>query len=167
LIRVKFSAICGTDLHIYQWDNWAAGVGIKVPGISGHECVGEVVELGLGVASLTVGDRVSVETHIPCGKCQLCQTGKQHICENVRLFGLHIDGCFAEWTVVPEVCVRKIPDSIPDEVAAIMEPLGVGVHAAQVSDLRGKKVAVLVAGPIGLYSACASLALGAESVYLS
>ena len=167
LIRIKLAAICGSDLHIYQWDDWAAGVGIKVPGISGHECVGEVVELGLGVTSFSVGDRVSVETHIPCGECELCQNGNQHICENLTYFGLHTDGCFAEWAVVPEVCLYKVPDSIPEEVAAILEPLGVGVHAAQIGDVKGKKVAVLGAGPIGLYSACASLALGAESVYLS
>ena len=167
LIRVKLSAICGTDLHIYEWNDWAAGVGIKVPGVSGHECVGEVVELGSGVTSFAVGDRVSVETHIPCGECELCLTGKQHICENLTYFGLHIDGCFAEWAVVPEVCLRKIPESIPEEIAAILEPLGVGVHAAQNGDVKGKRVAVLGAGPIGLYSACASLALGAESVYIS
>ncbi|WP_375088738.1 alcohol dehydrogenase catalytic domain-containing protein [Peribacillus sp. RS7] len=167
LIRVKLSAICGSDLHIYQWNNWAAGVGIKVPGISGHECVGEVVELGAGVTSFAVGDRVSVETHIPCGECELCLNGNQHICDNLTYFGLHIDGCFAEWALVPEVCLRKVPDFIPEKVAAILEPLGVGVHAAQVGDVQGKKVAVLGAGPIGLYSACASLALGAESVYIS
>lgn len=167
LIRIKLTTICGTDLHIYQWDNWAAEVGLKVPGISGHECVGEVVELGYGVTSFQAGDRVSVETHIPCGECELCQNGSQHICENLTYFGLHIDGCFAEWAVVPEVCLRKVPDSIPEEVAAILEPLGVGVHAAQVGNVQGKNVAVLGAGPIGLYSACASLALGADSVYIS
>ncbi|MGJ9459909.1 alcohol dehydrogenase catalytic domain-containing protein [Oceanobacillus sp. CF4.6] len=167
LISVKVSAICGSDLHIYQWDNWAKGVGIKVPGISGHECVGKVVGLGEGVTSFVVGDQVSVETHIPCGECELCLNGNQHICENLTYFGLHTDGCFAEWAVVPEVCLRKIPDSIPEEIGAILEPLGVGMHAAQVGDVQGKKVAVLGAGPIGLYSACASLALGAESVYIS
>ncbi|WP_413376695.1 alcohol dehydrogenase catalytic domain-containing protein [Alkalihalobacillus sp. 1P02AB] len=167
LIRIKLSAICGSDLHIYQWNDWAAGVGIKVPGIAGHECTGEVVELGLGVTSLVVGDRVSVETHIPCGECELCLNDNQHICENLTYFGLHTDGCFAEWAVVPEVCLRKIPDSIPEEIGAILEPLGVGVHAAQVGDVKGKRVVVLGAGPIGLYSACASQALEAESVYIS
>lgn len=167
LIQIKLSAICGSDLHIYQWDNWAQGVGLKVPGVSGHECFGEIVELGEGVTTYAVGDRVSVETHIPCGECELCLNGNQHICEHLTYFGMHTDGCFAEWAVVPEVCLFKVPDSIPDETAAILEPLGVGVHAAQVGEVRGKKVAVLGAGPIGLYSACASLALGAESVYIS
>ena len=167
LVKVKMAAICGSDLHIYQWDSWAAGMNLKVPGISGHECVAEVVELGDGVSSLKVGDRISVETHIPCEECDQCLNGAQHICENMQLFGLHIDGCFAEWVVVPEKCARKIPDVLSDKVGAIMEPLGVGVHAAQVANVKGKNVAILGAGPIGIFAACASLALGAKSVVIS
>jgi threonine 3-dehydrogenase len=167
LIRVKWASICGTDLHIYQWDRWAAQANLLVPGIMGHECVGEVVKLGKNVTTLSVGDRVSVETHIPCAACRLCLTGSQHICENLRLFGLHTNGCFAPFAAVPAVCARKVPADIPDEVAAVLEPLGVGVHAAEISQVKGKRVAVLGAGPIGLFSACASIALGAESVTIS
>lgn len=167
LVQVKMAAICGTDLHIYEWDDWAANMRMNIPGIVGHECVAEVVKLGEDVQSLEIGDRISIETHIPCGQCPLCKNGKQHICEDISLFSLDLDGCFAEYTVVPELCARKISDSISDQVAAIMEPIGVGVHAAQVSDVKGKKVVVLGAGPIGLFSACASLALGAESVMIS
>lgn len=167
LVRVKMAAICGTDLHIYEWDDWAANMRMNIPGVVGHECVAEVVKLGEDVQYLKVGDRISIETHIPCGQCSLCKNGNQHICENISLFSLDLDGCFAEYTVVPELCARKIPDSIPDQVAAIMEPIGVGVHAAQVSEVKGQKVVVLGAGPIGLFSACAALALGAESVMIS
>lgn len=167
LVRVKMAAICGTDIHIYEWDDWAANMRMNIPGIFGHECVAEIVELGEDVQSLKVGDRISIETHIPCGNCRLCKNGSQHICENITLFSFDVDGCFAEYTVVPELCARKIPDSIPDKVAAVMEPVGVGVHAAQVSNVKGKKVVVLGAGPIGLFSACAALALGAEAVKIS
>lgn len=167
LLSIKIASICGTDLHIYSWDNWAANANLLVPGVMGHECVAEVVQTGSQVTTLSAGDRVSVETHIPCGTCRLCLTGKQHICENLRLFGLHTNGCFAKFATIPAVCARKIPAGIPDEIAAVMEPLGVGVHTAEKSDVRGKRVAVLGAGPIGIFSACASHALGAETVSIS
>ncbi|MCK9918269.1 alcohol dehydrogenase catalytic domain-containing protein, partial [Microbacteriaceae bacterium K1510] len=167
LLRVKIAAICGTDLHIYAWDDWAANANLLVPGIMGHECIGEVVKVGREVTALAVGDRVSVETHIPCGSCRLCHSGRQHICENLRLFGLHTNGCFTTWTTVPAICARKVPAAITDEVGAVLEPLGVGVHAADISQVTDKRVAVLGAGPIGIFSACASLALGAESVCIS
>lgn len=167
LLRIKLASICGTDLHIYTWDQWAANANLLVPGIMGHECVGEVIKIGRSVTTLSVGDRISVETHIPCGDCRLCLTGRQHICENLRLFGLHTHGCFSKFAIIPAVCARKVPISISDEVAAVLEPLGVGVHAAQVSSVAGKRVAVLGAGPIGIFSACVSLALGAESVSIS
>ncbi|MGJ9385203.1 alcohol dehydrogenase catalytic domain-containing protein [Salipaludibacillus sp. CF4.18] len=167
LIKIKYSSICGSDLHVYKWDQWAKDVGIKVPGISGHECVGEVISIGNNVSNFDVGDRVSVETHIPCGECELCRDGKQHICENLLLFGLHKDGCFAEYTSVPEICLRKVPEGIPDKVAALLEPIGVGVHAAQKGNVSGKNIAVLGAGPIGVYSGCASLGFGAAAVSIS
>ncbi|MBP1934553.1 alcohol dehydrogenase catalytic domain-containing protein [Ammoniphilus resinae] len=167
LVRVKITAICGTDIHIFNWNKWAAGIGIKPGNILGHECVAEVVKLGEGVESLALGDRVCIETHIPCEDCSLCKNGNMHICENKRIFSLHTDGCFAEYAVVPAVCARKVPDFIPDDLASILEPLGVGVHAAQVGNVQGKRVVVLGAGPIGLFSACASLALGAHSVTIS
>ena len=167
LIRILYAAICGTDLQIYNWDKWAAEAGIQVPGISGHECAGKVVQTGTNTSSFKEGDLVSVESHIPCGECESCLSGKPHICDHLKYFGLHIDGCFAEWAVVPEVCLRKVPPSIPAEVAAVLEPLGVGVHAAQVGEVQGKTGAVLGSGPIGLYSACATQALEAEKVYIS
>jgi threonine 3-dehydrogenase len=167
LIKVKLAAICGTDQHVYQWDNWAANANLLIPGIIGHECVGEVVAVGEHVTTIGKGERISVETHIPCGTCHLCKNGKQHICENLRLFGLHTHGCFAEYAAVPSLCARKVPAAIDDETAAVLEPLGVGVHAAEVAQVKGKRVAVLGAGPIGIFSACASLALGADEVYIS
>ncbi|MED1204196.1 alcohol dehydrogenase catalytic domain-containing protein [Heyndrickxia acidicola] len=167
LISIKITALCGTDLHIYEWNNWAANANILIPGIMGHECVGEVVETGTHVTSLRKGDRVSVETHIPCGTCDLCLNGKEHICENLRLFGLHTNGCFADYAVVPEKCARKIPPEIPDEIASVLEPLGVGVHAAQKAEIKDKRVAILGAGPIGIFAASACNALGARSVTIS
>ncbi|MFS0645915.1 alcohol dehydrogenase catalytic domain-containing protein [Siminovitchia sp. 179-K 8D1 HS] len=167
LISIKIAAICGTDLHIYSWDPWAANTNLLVPGIIGHECVGEVVRVGKNVTSLSIGDRVCVETHIPCGDCRLCRTEKQNICENLRLFGLHTHGCFAQYAIVPSICARKIPSQIPDTIASVMEPLGVGVHAAQLAEVKGKRVTVLGAGPIGIFTACVTQALGAEAVYIS
>ncbi|MCL7749517.1 alcohol dehydrogenase catalytic domain-containing protein [Halalkalibacter alkaliphilus] len=167
LVQVKITAICGTDIHIFNWNDWAAGLGIEQGNVMGHECVAEVVKLGEGVTSLSVGDRVCIETHIPCRDCRLCHNGNMHICENETIFSVHTNGCFADYAVVPAICARKVPESIPDEIASIMEPVGVGVHAAQIGDVKGKNVVVLGAGPIGLFSACASLALGAKQVTIS
>jgi len=165
LVHVAAAAICGTDIHIYEWNAWAQGANLKVPGIIGHECSGEVVALGPGVVELAVGDHVSVETHIPCGKCYQCLTGNQHICANLKLFGLHTDGCFAEYAVVPVVVARRIPKEIPFETAAVFEPAGAALHGVERAAVAGAEVAVIGCGPIGLFAILFARVLGASRIF--
>jgi threonine 3-dehydrogenase len=165
LVRVRAAAICGTDSHIYEWNPWAAAAGLKVPGIIGHECSGDVVQIGPGVSGLTVGDHVSVETHIPCGTCYQCQTGNQHICSNLKIFGLHTDGCFADYAVVPAVVARHVPGSIPWEQAALFEPAGVALHGVEKGAVGGCDVAVIGCGPIGLFAVLFARVMGAVRIF--
>ncbi|MDK2784408.1 MAG: threonine 3-dehydrogenase [Bacillota bacterium] len=161
IIRVRAAAICGTDVHIYEWNRWAENAGIKLPIILGHECAGDVVEVGSGVNNLATGDRVAVDTHIPCGTCRLCQTGRQHICQNLKLFGVHTEGCFAQYARVPAACVRRLPREIAYEIGALFEPLGTALRGAQALEPAGKTVAVIGCGPIGLFALASLRALGA------
>lgn len=165
LIKVAAAAICGTDIHIYEWNDWAANANLKVPGIIGHECGGEVVAVGPGVSSLAVGDRISVETHIACATCYQCLTGSQHICQRLKLFGLHTDGCFAEYAIVPEKVAWRLPAEIPWEQAALFEPAGVALHGVERVGVAGCDVAVVGCGPIGLYAVQMARALGAARVF--
>lgn len=165
LIKVAAAAICGTDIHIYEWNEWAANANLKVPGIIGHECGGEVVALGPGVTSLAMGDRIAVETHIACGSCYQCQTGSQHICQRLKLFGLHTDGCFAEYAIVPEGVAWRLPAEIPWEQAALFEPAGVALHGVERAGVAGCDVAVVGCGPIGLYAVQMARALGAGQIF--
>lgn len=167
LVKVKATAICGTDVHIYEWNKWAQGAVKSVPQIMGHEFSGEVVKIGSSVESLSVGDRVSGETHGPCGKCYQCLNGEQHICANMNLFGVHCDGCFAQYAVLTEICARKIPEEIPWEFGAMMEPLGTSVRAAQEVNPAGMRVAVIGAGPIGLGAITALKAMGACEIIVT
>jgi threonine 3-dehydrogenase len=161
IIRVRAAAICGTDVHIYEWNSWAQNAGIKLPIILGHECAGDVVEVGRGVDNLVVGDRVAVDTHIPCGTCRLCHTGRQHICQNLELFGVHTEGCFAQYARVPAACAWPLPQEVTYEVGALFEPLGTAFRGAQVLEPAGKTVAVFGCGPIGLFALASLRALGA------
>ena len=167
LVKVMATAICGTDMHVYDWNKWAQGAVRELPRIMGHEFSGEVLQLGEGVRDLAIGDRVAGETHIPCGKCYQCKNGLQHICANMVLFSIDSDGCFAEYTVIPEICARKIPGDIPWEYGAMMEPLGTSIRAAQEVVPAGANVAVIGAGPIGLGSVTALKALGAARIIVS
>ena len=137
LIEVKTAAICGTDIHIYDWTKFAQDR-IKPPMIFGHEVCGDVVEVGSEVDTLKKGDRIAVETHIPCGQCFQCQTGSQHICEKMAIVGVHTDGVFAEYTSIPAVCCWKLPPDTDPDLGAILEPIGVAVHGAMVDDINGK-----------------------------
>jgi len=167
LVKVLATAICGTDVHIYEWNKWAQGAVKSLPQIMGHEFSGKVVSLGDGVTGLSEGDYVAGETHGPCGRCYQCLNGQQHICANMMLFGVHCDGCFAQYTVLPAICARKIPESIPREYAAMMEPLGTSVRSAMEVDPAGSVVAVIGAGPIGLGAITALRALGAAKIIAS
>lgn len=165
-IKIKKAAICGTDSHIWQWDEWAQGA-VAVPGIVGHEYVGEIVEVGDAVTQYQVGQRVSGEGHIPCGKCRNCLTGNAHVCADTIGVGVNRDGAFAEYLVIPEANVRAIPDSIPDEIAALLDPLGNAVHTALSYDLVGEDVFITGAGPIGCMAAAVARFVGARNIVIT
>jgi threonine 3-dehydrogenase len=164
LVKILATSICGTDVHIYTWDPWSQGR-IKPPRIFGHEFSGEVVEVGERVRSVKVGDYVSAETHIACGHCYMCRTGKKHICLNVEILGVDVDGCFAEYISVPEENVWKTDRSIPPEIACLQEPFGNAVHSVLVEDVAGRTVSVFGCGPIGLMSIAVARASGASKVF--
>lgn len=164
LIKVKAAALCGTDLHIIDWNMWAQNSGIKLPLIAGHECCGEVVEVGKEVTGLKINDHVSVETHIPCGKCLQCKIGEQHICNDLKMFGINTNGCFAEYAVVPEVCAVKISKEISFEFGSVFEPLGTSFRAVQKCEVAGKNVAVIGCGSIGLFAVASALYMGASQI---
>jgi len=164
LVKVRAAAVCGTDLHIAQWTPWAQRAGIRLPLVMGHEFSGEVVALGPDVKGVRAGDYVAGETHVPCGQCFQCRNGLQHICGNLKLFGIHRDGCFAEYATIPAICAHRIPTTIPPNVAAMLEPLGTSVRAVLEVHPAGETVAVLGCGPIGLFAIAAAKAAGAARV---
>jgi hypothetical protein len=148
LVKVLAASICGTDVHIYDWNDWAAHR-VKTPQIMGHELAGEVVEVGREVSSVEAGDYVSAETHITCGQCFQCRTGKREICRNLKIVGVDTDGLFADYMVLPETNAWKNPRSIPPEVAAIQEPLGNAIDTVLAEDTAGKTCVVVGCGPVG------------------
>lgn len=164
LIKIIASSICGTDVHIYEWDQWASSR-IRTPRIFGHEFIGEVVEVGEGVSSIKPGDYVSAETHIACGKCYLCRTGNAHLCQNVKILGVDTDGAFADYIAIPEENAWLTDRTIPPEIASIQEPLGNAVHATLIEDVAGKTVAIFGCGPIGLFSVKVAKVSGASKVF--
>lgn len=167
LVRVKSAALCGTDLHIFDWNSWAQNAGIRLPFIMGHEFCGDVAAVGSETCGIRPGDKVAGETHIPCGECLQCRDGEQHICSRLKLFGVHRDGCFAQYALIPAVCARKLPDGIPYDVGAIMEPLGTALRAVQEMRVGGARVMVLGCGPIGLFAVSAAACLGAARIFAS
>jgi threonine 3-dehydrogenase len=166
LIRVRKSAICGTDVHIYNWDEWAQKA-IPVPMVTGHEFVGEVVAVGSAVDEYKPGERVSGEGHIVCGHCRNCRAGRGHLCRNTRGVGVNRPGSFGEYVVLPQHNVIRIPDDVPDEIAAIFDPLGNAVHTALSFDLVGEDVLVTGAGPIGIMAALVAQCVGARKVVIT
>ncbi len=166
LIKIRKTAICGTDVHIYNWDDWSRKT-IPVPMITGHEYVGEVVAMGQEVRGFTVGDRVSGEGHITCGHCRNCRAGRTHLCRNTVGVGVNRQGCFAEYLVIPAFNAFKIPDNISDELAAIFDPFGNAVHTALSFDLVGEDVLISGAGPIGIMAAAVCKHVGARHVVIT
>jgi threonine 3-dehydrogenase len=164
LVRVTASAVCGTDLHIAQWNAWARNAGIRLPLVMGHEFCGEVVGTGSRVRALKPGAYVAGETHLPCGTCYQCRNGLQHICGNLKLFGIHRDGCFAEYATIPELCAYPVPATIPPRIAAMLEPLGTSLRAVLEMDVSGGSVVVIGCGPIGLFAIASARALGASRI---
>ncbi|QHE52270.1 L-threonine 3-dehydrogenase [Pontibacillus sp. HMF3514] len=163
LIKVKATSICGTDLHIYNWDEWSASR-VNPPYVFGHEFSGEVVEVGSKVSKVNVGDYVSAETHIVCHQCPQCLTGKFHICENTQIIGVDTNGCFAEYVALPEENMWKNPDTMSTDIASIQEPMGNAVHTVLNGDVAGKNVAIIGCGPIGLMAVGVAKAAGASQV---
>jgi threonine 3-dehydrogenase len=163
LVKVRVASICGTDLHIYNWDRWAQGR-IRPPLIPGHEFCGEVVAYGNEVTSVKEGDFVSAEMHVACGKCLQCRTGEAHICQFVKIIGVDADGAFAEYVRIPESNIWKLDPAIPVEYASILDPLGNAVHTVLAGEIAAKTVAITGAGPIGLFAIAVARAVGAARV---
>jgi threonine 3-dehydrogenase len=166
LIKVHMASICGTDMHIWKWDDWAQKT-VPVPLVVGHEFVGRVEAVGADVVEVKPGDRVSGEGHLPCGHCRNCLSGRAHICAKTRGVGVNHPGAFADYLVIPEANVRPVPDEIPEEVAAILDPLGNAVHTALAFDLVGEDVLITGAGPIGLMAAAVCRHAGAHHVVVT
>ena len=166
LIKVEKTAICGTDLHIYNWDEWSQRT-IHPPLVIGHEFVGEIVELGLGVHNYSVGDRVSAEGHITCGMCRNCRAGRRHLCTDTKGIGVNRDGAFAEYITVPASNLWLIPDKIPSEIAACFDPLGNATHCALSFTVVGEDVLITGAGPIGIMAAGICRFIGARHVVVT
>ena len=166
LIKIRKTAICGTDVHIYKWDEWASKT-IPTPMVVGHEYVGEVVDMGQEVRGFSVGDRVSGEGHITCGHCRNCRAGRVHLCRNTTGVGVNREGAFAEYLVIPAFNAFKIPDNISDELASIFDPFGNAVHTALSFDLVGEDVLITGAGPIGIMAAAVAKHVGARHVVIT
>ncbi|WGX95849.1 L-threonine 3-dehydrogenase [Nocardioides sp. L-11A] len=163
LIAVTHAGVCGTDKGIYEWAPWTVShvsLGVTV----GHEFVGRVAALGPGVSRVRQGQRVSAEGHITCGSCKPCRTGESHVCKDVRVLGASVNGCFAEFVVVPEGNVWPVHDSISDETAAILDPIGNAMHTVMTAGVAGRTVLVTGAGVIGAISIAIARAAGAGTI---
>ena len=166
LIKIAKTAICGTDLHIFNWDEWARKT-IPVPMAVGHEYCGRVVELGSEVRGLRVGDRVSGEGHITCGHCRNCRAGRRHLCRNAIGVGVNRPGAFAEYLAIPADNAFKLPDSISDDIAAILDPFGNATHTALAFNMVGEDVLITGAGPIGIMAVAIARFVGARHVVIT
>jgi threonine 3-dehydrogenase len=166
LIRVHKTSICGTDLHIVAWDEWAAST-IPVPMVVGHEYMGTVAEIGAEVEGLFVGQRVSGEGHIVCGRCRNCQAGRRHLCIRTQGVGVNRPGAFAEYVAIPGSNVQPLPDEITDEIGSILDPLGNAVHTTLNFDLAGEDVLITGSGPIGMMAIAIASHVGARYVVVT
>jgi len=166
MIRIKKTAICGTDIHIWKWDEWAQKT-IPVPMHVGHEYVGEIVDMGVEVRGFKIGDRVSGEGHITCGYCRNCRAGRRHLCRHTVGVGVNREGAFADFLVIPAFNAFKIPAEISDDLAAIFDPFGNATHTALSYDLVGEDVLITGAGPIGIMAAAIARHVGARHVVIT
>jgi threonine 3-dehydrogenase len=166
LIKVTHAGICGTDRHIYEWDAWSQGR-VKIGITTGHEFVGEVIKIGSAVERVDIGQRVSGEGHIGCGKCEMCRTGNGHICESVTILGIDCDGCFAPYVAVPEENCWPVSPGIPDKIAAVFDPLGNAVHTVMAAGVSGKSVLITGVGIIGLMAVTVAKAAGAGKIFVT
>jgi threonine 3-dehydrogenase len=166
LIKVRRTAICGTDIHIYQWDDWAQKT-IPVPMAVGHEFSGEIVETGIEVKGYEIGDRVSAEGHVTCGFCRNCRAGRRHLCRSAVGIGVNRQGAFADYIAVPAFNIFKLPDAISNEMAAILDPFGNATHTALSFDLVGEDVLITGAGPIGIMAVAIARYAGARHIVIT
>lgn len=166
LIKIKKTSLCGTDLHIYHWDAWAQQT-VPTPLVIGHEFVGEIVDIGKEVQGLKIGDRVSGENHVACSFCRNCRAGRAHVCRKNISTGVTCAGCFAEYAVMPAANAYPVPDVIPDNQAAILNPFGNSVFTALAFDLVGEDVLITGAGPVGLMAAAVARHAGARHVVIT
>jgi threonine 3-dehydrogenase len=166
LIKIKKTAICGTDMHIYHWDQWSQKT-IPTPMVIGHEFVGEIIAFGEGVTRFKIGDKVSGEGHITCESCRNCRAGKRHLCRNTKGVGVNRMGAFAEYLSIPAVNAFKLPDDIDDDLGAILDPFGNAVHTALSFNLVGEDVLITGAGPIGIMVATIAQYVGARHVVIT
>lgn len=166
LVKVSKTGICGTDIHIYNWDAWSQRT-INVPMHIGHEFVGVVAEVGSEVTGFRPGDRVSGEGHITCGNCRNCRAGKRHLCRATQGLGVNRPGCFADYVALPAFNLFRVPEEISDEIASFLDPLGNAVHTALSFDLVGEDVLITGAGPIGVMAAAVASHVGARNVVIT
>ena len=166
LIRIRKTAICGTDIHIWKWDDWAQKT-IPVPMHVGHEYVGEIVEMGQEVRGFAIGDRVSGEGHITCGFCRNCRAGRRHLCRNTVGVGVDRQGCFAEYLAIPASNAFKLPDAVTDDIASILDPFGNATHTALAFSVIGEDVLITGAGPIGIMAVAIVKRVGARHVVIT
>jgi len=166
LVKVKKTAICGTDIHIYNWDEWAQKT-IPVPMAVGHEFAGEIVEIGSEVQGLKIGTRVSAEGHVTCGHCRNCRAGQRHLCRNTLGIGVNRQGSFAEYVSVPATNICPLPDAISDNFGAILDPLGNATHTVLEFDLVGEDVLITGAGPIGIMAVAIARHVGARNIVIT
>jgi threonine 3-dehydrogenase len=164
LVRVRSASICGTDLHIYEWDHWSASR-VHPPMTFGHEFCGIVERVGEDVTGLARGDFVTAEMHVACGRCRQCRLGQSHVCQNLSILGVDRDGCFAEFVRIPAGNIWPIDPGIPEHYGAILDPLGNAVHAVLAGEITGQTVAVTGCGPIGLMSIAVAKACGASAIF--
>lgn len=166
LIRVHYTSICGTDLHIVEWDAWAQRT-IKVPLVVGHEFMGQIAEVGSEVSGFEVGQRVAVEGHVTCGYCRNCRAGRRHLCRNTKGIGVNRDGAFADFICVPASNAYVLPPGMPDEIGSCLDPLGNAVHSTLSFEVAGEDVLITGAGPIGVMSAAVSKMVGARYIVVT
>jgi threonine 3-dehydrogenase len=166
LVKVTRTAICGTDLHIWNWDEWSART-LRPPLVTGHEFVGRIVDKGASVSGYEIGERVSGEGHIVCGVCRSCRAGRRHLCTNTVGIGVNRDGCFAEYLSLPASNAWHVHRSIPSEIASFLDPLGNATHSALSFDLVGEDVLITGAGPIGIMAAAICRHCGAQRIVVT
>lgn len=164
LVKVKYASICGTDVHIYEWDSWSQKR-IKTPLIYGHEFAGKVVKTGKNVKNISIDDFVSGECHIACNNCYQCRTGNAHVCEDTKIFGVDVPGIFAEYAVIPASNIWKNDPNVPQDLCSIQDPLGNAVHTVFSTDIVSKDIAITGLGPIGAMAVAVCKQAGAKNVF--